>query len=442
MKKIVIFFYLALTLISNAFAQWTVVTQIQSNPNINVISVVNANLIWVCCDNEGVYRTTDAGLTWASRSTGLPAGNLYGISALDTSNCWVGNNAGSIYRTTNGGTNWTLQFSITGSFTNGLKMFNLNYGVFQGDPTASGQPYQFRYTTNGGTNWLLSPGSPISNNEFGVVNAWDWIDTSQFWIGAANITANATSTRVFRTSAGFAGGAWTSAVLNGSGTSDGLFYQGVAFINASSGIVGSNNGSLRKTTDGGVTWSVAPIPSGIGSFSTNNMNGRKDGTNTIRLSMNSAGTNKCFKTTDLGSTWEEEILPALGLANGIQHMEFVNSSLGYAGGDAGLFMKYQGPTGINSSIDGTPSEYKLEQNFPNPFNPTTTINFTIPKSSDVSLKIYDALGKEVATIVNEFKPSGKYSYEFAAPPSLTSGIYFYKLVSGDFVSTKKLILLK
>lgn len=443
MKKIFFFFYFTLLVFANASSQWTVVTQIPTNPNINVISVVNQDIIWVCCDNAGVYKTTNGGLNWVLRNGGLPTGNLYGISALDTTNCWVGNETGSIYKTSNGGINWTLQITITGSFTNGLKMFNANYGVYQGDPTASGQPYQFRYTTNGGTNWLLSPGSPISNNEYGVVNAWDWIDTAQFWIGAANVTANASSTRVFRTSNGFGGGGWNSALLNGTGTSQGLYYQGVAFINANSGVVGSNGSTLRKTTDGGVTWSVVNIPSGVtGSFATNNMNGRKDGTNTIRLSLITGGSNKCFSTTNLGSTWTEEILPVLGQVNGIQHMQFLSSTLGFAGGDLGVFMRYGNPVGINSNTLETPGEYILEQNFPNPFNPSTTIKFSIPKSTNVTLKIYNALGKEVETIVDEFKNAGNYSYEFNAASDLTSGIYFYTLNSAEFSDTKKIILIK
>ena len=93
-----------------------------------------------------------------------------------------------------------------------------------------------------------------------------------------------------------------------------------------------------------------------------------------------------------------------------------------------------------------PEEYSLSQNYPNPFNPTTTINYTIPSivsnySSSVVLKIYDILGKEVKTLVNEVKQPGNYKVQFDAS-ELTSGIYFYTLKAGDFYQTKKLILLK
>jgi outer membrane protein assembly factor BamB len=85
--------------------------------------------------------------------------------------------------------------------------------------------------------------------------------------------------------------------------------------------------------------------------------------------------------------------------------------------------------------------YDLEQNYPNPFNPSTTIRYEIPELSFVTLKIYDVLGNEVATLVEEEKQTGKYETEFNAV-NLPSGIYFYRLQTGSFVETKKMILLK
>jgi len=95
-------------------------------------------------------------------------------------------------------------------------------------------------------------------------------------------------------------------------------------------------------------------------------------------------------------------------------------------------------------------DFRLGQNYPNPFNPSTKIKFTIPQSVilseaknliPVQLKVYDILGNEVATLVNEEKPAGIYEVEFDAF-GLSSGIYFYKLNSGNFVQTKKMILLR
>ncbi len=89
----------------------------------------------------------------------------------------------------------------------------------------------------------------------------------------------------------------------------------------------------------------------------------------------------------------------------------------------------------------TPAEYSLEQNYPNPFNPSTTINYSIKENGLVTLKVFDILGNEVKTIINAEQEAGVYRIEFNAS-SLASGIYFYTLTAGDFVSTKKMVLLK
>lgn len=86
-------------------------------------------------------------------------------------------------------------------------------------------------------------------------------------------------------------------------------------------------------------------------------------------------------------------------------------------------------------------DYYLDQNYPNPFNPTTRIDYSIKSAGLVSLKVYDMLGTELASLVNENKEAGSYSVEFNAS-NLPSGIYVYKLTAGNFVSTKKLLLLK
>lgn len=88
-----------------------------------------------------------------------------------------------------------------------------------------------------------------------------------------------------------------------------------------------------------------------------------------------------------------------------------------------------------------PEEYFLSQNYPNPLNPTTVINYEIPETGNVSLVIFDILGREVETLINEEKPAGRYEIRFDGT-RLASGVYFYQLKAGNFISTKKLILLK
>jgi len=93
------------------------------------------------------------------------------------------------------------------------------------------------------------------------------------------------------------------------------------------------------------------------------------------------------------------------------------------------------------STEAIPVEFYLHQNYPNPFNPNTIINYALPENVNVELRVYDILGSEIATLVNEEKPPGNYEVEFNGT-DLTSGIYFYRLKAGSFIETKKMVLMK
>jgi hypothetical protein len=88
-----------------------------------------------------------------------------------------------------------------------------------------------------------------------------------------------------------------------------------------------------------------------------------------------------------------------------------------------------------------PLNYTLEQNYPNPFNPSTRIKFQIPISNQVTLKVFDVLGREVKALVNEEMKAGSYETTFDAK-GLASGVYYYRIQAGNFVETKKLMLLR
>ena len=104
------------------------------------------------------------------------------------------------------------------------------------------------------------------------------------------------------------------------------------------------------------------------------------------------------------------------------------------------FYYVQLPVDVNDNYL-QPLEYSLSQNYPNPFNPTTSFNYSLPSDGKVMIKIYDALGREVKTLVDEFKHSGKYTVYFNST-GLASGVYIYKLVSGNYNTVKKMILMK
>jgi hypothetical protein len=109
--------------------------------------------------------------------------------------------------------------------------------------------------------------------------------------------------------------------------------------------------------------------------------------------------------------------------------------------DDSLKVKNDPTTSVHNYTSVIPSEFKLSQNYPNPFNPLTMISYQIPTNNLATLKVFDALGREVATLVNEIKEAGSYSVQFDGS-KLSSGMYFYRLQAGSFSETKKLILLR
>jgi hypothetical protein len=157
---------------------------------------------------------------------------------------------------------------------------------------------------------------------------------------------------------------------------------------------------------------------------------------------------KIFNSTDGGDHWTGQYTSTTETLNAIA---FAYDSIGYSVGDNGTIL-YTSNGGVSAVENELPivSNFKLEQNYPNPFNSSTIINFTIPKSplsggdgkgGFVTLKVYDILGIEVATLVNEELRTGEYQVNYNSH-GLTSGIYFYELRLSDFVQSKKMVLIK
>jgi len=124
--------------------------------------------------------------------------------------------------------------------------------------------------------------------------------------------------------------------------------------------------------------------------------------------------------------------------NIIEHIKIVNTDI------QNIF----GSTLVNNntSVNNVPSVYRLTQNYPNPFNPVTTIKYDLPKDSKVKLVVYDLLGRELKTLVNELKTAGYYQIDFNMQ-NYASGVYFYRIEADDFtgkkfVDAKKMVLVK
>jgi hypothetical protein len=193
-----------------------------------------------------------------------------------------------------------------------------------------------------------------------------------------------------------------------------------------------NGGTIRRTTDGGNSWLTV-----IGTSRA--MFGLCFPDSTTGYAVGNAG--YLLRTTDQGITWSEQLSRVSATLRGVS---FISPRIGTAVGDNGTIIHTTMGGVFTTVMDReyrTPSKMDLAQNYPNPFNPSTTISFSLASSSHVTLKVYDLLGREVATLVDEDMNPGNYSRPFVAKDHST-GVYFYRLQAGDFNQTRKLMLIK
>jgi hypothetical protein len=147
------------------------------------------------------------------------------------------------------------------------------------------------------------------------------------------------------------------------------------------------------------------------------------------------------RSTNGGVSWHSQ---SSGTESTLRSVAFTDADSGTAVGNAGVIVRTTtgGVTTVGEYLNPpVATDFVLMQNYPNPFNPATTISFSIPSKSFVSLNIFDALGREVSSLLSEELSAGKYSQQWDAA-GLSSGVYFYRLQAGSFVETKKLLVVR
>ena len=388
---------------------------------LQAVSAPSSTVCWVAGATATVRRTTDGGTTWtdANPNPGVITGDVYNIWALDANTALLTTSPGAtfIYRTTNGGANWTQVFTQAGGFIDAIVMSSATTGYAYGDPV--GARWSLWKTTDGGVTWD-STGMylPQAASEAGWNNAMCVVGNN-IWFGTNN-------TKVYRSTNGGATGSWTGVVTTGN-----VSTYGVWFTSATNGLcVGT---IVQKTTDGGATWVNAGAPAGTGNMTS--VGGIGD---TYWLSRG----NNIYGSSDFGATWTAGGYTGATALWGTSITTGSPCLAGWSVGATGTVVKLNGvPVAVNDPTTIIPSAYKLEQNYPNPFNPTTNITFALPKSGVVVLNVYDVLGKEVASLVNSFTNAGTHIVPFDAS-ALSSGVYIYKITTGDFTDSKKMVLIK
>ena len=291
------------------------------------------------------------------------------------------------------------------------------------------------FTINGSNIYAGSDGGVFLSNDGGI--NWTTIglkDTAILALAASNnniFVGNYSG--IFRSTNG--GVSWSE-------INSGLSNKSVISLVASDEKVfaGTNEGGIFLSTNNGTSW--------------NEVNTGLTNTNITCLAISGsnifAGTeNGVFLSTNYGTNWNDI---STGLINANISALAVSNEYIYSGTATVWF---SGPIGqgvwkrslseLITSVDYNsiqfPLDFKLSQNYPNPFNPRTTIKYSVPKISQVQIKVFDVLGNEIETLVNEEKPVNTYEITWNAA-NLPSGVYFYQLKAGDFIETKKMVLIK
>jgi hypothetical protein len=389
--------------------------------------------------NSGLFKSTDNGLSWIKLDSLL--GNAVTLTfSLDENNTdkiflikGLSNysNAGYFYKSTNNGLSWDSiatpddapikDFILSSLDPN--EYYTITYTYGQGFTTVQ----LFFKSTNAGDDWVYEccPGDPFSGM---IMNfAIDKINHEILYISGTSYGAffNYSTDR---------GNNWQT--LSGEGghiVFTDLFLHERIYI--------FQYKSRFYSDDGGVTWNTMD-----GEFTTDAIFlsfFQDENTSVIYALMNEG----LYYSNPENIYWK--LIPgseSLPLYNSSSHYVDCISTTPegnriYIGTFSGIYST-KFVTGIDELPDNTlPVEFHLGQNYPNPFNPVTTITYSIPKTSNVSLIVYDILGREIKTLVNEEKLPGNYSVEFNGA-NFASGVYFYIMKADNFIDTKKLILLK
>jgi photosystem II stability/assembly factor-like uncharacterized protein len=405
MKKLLLFIILLSSFFTeNSFAQTYGWIYIGSNipgdslfHDLSDVYFINDNEGWITSSSHAeIYHTTDGGETFEVQSTQLPCNAIW---MLNENEGYAGGQSGFVYRTTDGGTNWNFHGTIVATLTDVSFPQTADTGYACGDAGAV-----YSITTGGTANLNSGYGTAFAGiSSPSINNVWICGSSSIYYYNGVTFTEQPSPTGSF---------------------------SSIYFINNQQGWVVGTDGIIANTINAGTDWVVQTNPDSNSLFDVfflDDNEGWTVGVNGTILHSSNGGTN-----------WNVE---GAGLTNNfLRAVHTPSISTGYVAGNHKSLFKF----GILPSVENEedlPTEFSLLQNYPNPFNPTTTINYQLPELSFVTLKVYDVLGNEIVTIINEEKPIGNYEVEFNAV-EFPSGVYFYRLQAGSFVETKKMVLMK
>jgi photosystem II stability/assembly factor-like uncharacterized protein len=410
--------FLVLCVYGSVSAQWAKTT----SPTTTYIRalLVKDSFLFAGTSGASVLRSTDDGFTWNPANAGLGPYSIFDFGK-EGENLFV-SSTGGVFRSTDNGAHWAYaqQGIIEGYYilsfaTRDSTLFAVSFG--KGAYRTRDHGATWTSINNGLTSvWLTfalatDEGVFIGSSDNGVFRTTDDGDT---WVPVSN------------------GLPWAHYDASKHNTVTSLCYS------ASWLYAGFEYAGVYRSSDGGASWQVANngfLDVFMGSIQSLCVAGQAILASTLNYGI--------YSSTNGGDSW---IQINEGFDNNSRSMDVmvVKGSkifaVPYYGSDL-WWRPLSEITSVNELSSGLPPQFRLEQNFPNPFNPTTNIEYQLPEPSYVTLKVYDVLGQEVATVVRGEEPAGRRSLVFDAS-SLPSGVYVYRLTAGARVLAKKFIMVR
>lgn len=418
--------------------------------NLQSIGIDHDNTIYLCGGYEDIYRSTDNGKSWSVINNGFSDTEISAFIASPQNILIAARRYGGVFRSNDQGDTWVRVDSNLQSGTNFRSFrFNAREQLFGGTFTNG-----LMRSTDYGNHWTQVDVVPavarveaLAKDSTGVLYAATWMgffrstDDGENWVQtnhAMTLTSlainsngqifggNPFSNRIYHSTDG--GAHWTI-IDSVSSTS----YLRSLVISPNGYIFAGTTGGVYRSTDNGMSW----VSTSVGLTSTYILEMIANSKGTIFTSTYGGG---MFLSNDNGAHWTE-------INSGLSNLYVSTLTLNSTGvlfsgtmGD-GVFRSNGSTLGVEGHMGTPPDAFKLQQNYPNPINPATTISYSLAKSSYVLLKIFDILGHELKTLVNAYQNAGYKSVRLNGN-DLPSGIFFYRLEAGKFTETKKLLLIR
>ncbi|MGH2575598.1 MAG: YCF48-related protein [Ignavibacteria bacterium] len=386
---------------------------------------------WAGHTGNGALRTTNSGFNWdiiSFNDTSFTT-SYNGVHFINQNTGWAVGGAVQIRKTTNGGVNWFKQYGPpVAGILRSIYFFDENTGIGAGSKNFPFIPLVIK-STNSGTNWVELNAFFSGAQE---LNDQHWFNQNTGWICGYDVLLKTTNGGLNFVNL------YSNIPPSGNGH---IAILAIQFVNQQTGWLGAANlerNNIYKTTNGGNNWFFQPNP-----VSQNGWNQINDvrfiSADSGWAAHGTPGTGAIMFTSNGGTNW---------LMDNVNYswydcLHIFQRSKVWCGGSSGRvwYSLLTEPTGIKQISNSIPEKFSLSQNYPNPFNPKTHFGFLIADFGLVIIKIYDELGKEISTIVNEELKPGLYEAEWEGT-NYPSGVYFYKMVTQTYTETRKMVLIR